>query len=76
MDTKSLNQILAGNLRHYRLVKGISQESLSELVNVHRNTIPLLETGKRGVSLDLLYKLARVLDCQAYQLLIPATAAP
>lgn len=53
------------------MILGISQESLSEILDVHRNTISLLETGKRGISLELLAAIAKALNCQAYELLIP-----
>jgi len=72
MKTNLLNQILATNLRSYRQRLGISQEKLSELLDVHRNTVALLEAGKRGISLELLEKLAQVLHCEPYELLKPA----
>lgn len=71
MKNNSLNYILASNIRSRRMILGISQESLSEMLDVHRNTISLLETGKRGISLELLAAIAKVLNCQAYELLIP-----
>ena len=71
MKTNSLNYILASNIRSRRMILGISQELLSEMLDVHRNTISLLETGKRGISLELLAAIAKALNCQAYELLIP-----
>lgn len=71
MKNHSLNYILASNIRSRRTILGISQESLSEMLDVHRNTISLLETGKRGISLELLADIAKILNCQAYELLIP-----
>lgn len=71
MKTNSLNFILASNIRSRRLILGISQESLSERLDVHRNTISLLETGKRGISLELLENLAKIFNCHAYELLMP-----
>lgn len=71
MKPNLLHQILATNIRHYRQQLGISQEKLSELIDVHRNTIALLESGKRGISLELLEKIAQVLHCQPYELLKP-----
>lgn len=71
MKTNLLNYILASNIRSRRMILGISQESLSEILDVHRNTISLLETGKRGISLELLAAIAKALNCQPYELLIP-----
>ncbi len=67
--SKSLNEILATNLKQKRLELNISQEKLAELLNVHRNTIAFIERQKRSISLELLEKLANVLDCQASNLI-------
>ena len=67
--SKSLNEILATNLKQKRLELDISQEKLAELLNVHRNTIAFIERQKRSISLELLEKLANVLDCQASNLI-------
>lgn len=72
MKTNSLKYILASNIRSRRMILGISQESLSEMLDIHRNTVSLLETGKRGISLELLAAIAKVLNCQPYELLIPS----
>lgn len=67
--SKSLNEILDTNLKQKRLELNISQEKLAELLNVHRNTIAFIERQKRSISLELLEKLAKVLDCQASSLI-------
>lgn len=71
MKSNYLRNVLASNIRHYRTKLGISQEKLSELLNVHRNTIAMLESQQRGISIELLEKIALVLSCEAYELLKP-----
>lgn len=50
------------NLKEIRMEKGLSQEKLAELVNVHRTYISFLERGLRNPSLLLIEKLANELD--------------
>lgn len=66
---KPLNEILATNLKQKRIELKLSQEKLVELLNVHRNTIAFIERKKRSISLELLEKLAEVLNCQASTLI-------
>jgi transcriptional regulator with XRE-family HTH domain len=49
-------------LRKYRLEKGLTQEQLSERVNVVRSFICMLESGKKRPSLDMFFLLAEALD--------------
>lgn len=66
---KPLNEILATNLKQKRIELKLSQEKLAEVLNVHRNTIAFIERKKRSISLELLEKLAEVLNCQASTLI-------
>lgn len=68
----ALRQILANNIKQYRIKLGLSQEKLSEILDVHRNTIAMLESQQRGISMELLEKLAITFKCHAYELLIPS----
>lgn len=69
MKTKNLSKALANNIKLKRTTLGLSQECLSESMGVHRNTIALLEAGKRGVTLNMLEKLGEALHCEPYELL-------
>lgn len=51
-------------IKKLRTEKGISQEKLAELSNLHRTYIGSLEMGKRNVSLENINKLAIALDCK------------
>lgn len=69
MENTKLSKILAKNIKTRRAELALSQEFLSEIMGVHRNTIALLEAGRRGVTLDMLEKLAKALKCEPYELL-------
>jgi transcriptional regulator with XRE-family HTH domain len=50
--------IFAENLRKARLAKGLSQESLAELANLHRTYVGSVERAERNVSIDNMDRLA------------------
>lgn len=60
---------LAGNLRKLRAERKLSQESLAELVGIHRNYLGGIERGERNVGLDNLEKIAAALDISLTELL-------
>jgi transcriptional regulator with XRE-family HTH domain len=59
MDIKKL---FGSNLRHYRKKRHLSQEQLSELVNITAKHLCAIENGMNFVSAGLLEKLADTLD--------------
>ena len=59
MKTKpSARRIFAENLRKARLAKGLSQEDLGELANLHRTYVGSIERAERNVSIDNIERLA------------------
>jgi transcriptional regulator with XRE-family HTH domain len=48
-------------VRELRLARGISQERLAELAELHRTYVSSLERGQRNVSLENIHALARAL---------------
>jgi len=59
MKTKpSARRIFAENLRKARLAKGLSQEDLAELANLHRTYVGSVERAERNVSIDNIERLA------------------
>jgi putative transcriptional regulator len=55
---------MENSLKVLRAKKDITQEELAEIVNVSRQTINAIETGKYNPSLELAFKLADCFDCK------------
>lgn len=64
-----IREILALNLRTLRQAKGLSQEELAHLAGLDRTYISSLERSVYGASVDVIAKLAVVLDVEAADLL-------
>ena len=56
-------------VRQLRQSKGISQERLAELSELHRTYIGGIERGERNVALLNILKIARALNTSPYELL-------
>ena len=67
----NLIHIFASNVKKYRAIKGLSQESLADLSGLHRTYISAIERERRNISIENIEKIAAALDVDAYQLLIP-----
>lgn len=59
----------AANLRRERLARGLSQEALGDLADLHRTEVSLLERGGRDPRLGTIVRLARALKSDAADLL-------
>ncbi|WP_440947078.1 helix-turn-helix transcriptional regulator [Methanosarcina sp. T3] len=51
---------MKNNIKVYRAIHDLTQESLAEKVGVTRQTINAIEKGKYDPSLDLAFKLSRL----------------
>ena len=58
----SLREIVAKNLRRIRHARGLSQEELADRAGVNRNYIGLLEREKNAATVDMLERIATVLE--------------
>ncbi len=63
--------MFARNLRRLRHEKSLSQEELAHLAGVNRTYLSKLETGATYVGLEIIGKLAGVLDIEPMNLLAP-----
>ena len=59
---------LGMNVAFYRKLRGISQEKLSEMVNISRTHMSRIETADCAVSLDVVFALAEALQVEQYKL--------
>ena len=66
-----LREIFAINLRRIRHEKGLSQEELADLAGVNRTYISKIETAVTFVGLEIVGKLADVLEEEPAELLRP-----
>ena len=64
-----LRQVFAANLRRVRHAKGISQEELAYEAGVNRTYVSKLERGATFVGLEIIGKLANVLEVEPADLL-------
>lgn len=55
-------------VRQLREARGISQERLAELANVHRTYMSSIERGQRNVGLDNIHAIATALGVNAADL--------
>jgi transcriptional regulator with XRE-family HTH domain len=64
-----IREVFARNLRKARNAKGLSQEALAHEADVDRTYISALERGVYSATIDMVDKLATVLDIEASALL-------
>ena len=58
----ALREIVARNLRRLRRSKKLSQEELADRAKINRNYVGMLEREENAATVDMLEKLADVLD--------------
>jgi len=58
------------NIMTLRKIKGYSQSTLAQKCNVSRQTINAIENSKYDPSLELAFKLAKILNCTVDELFI------
>ena len=57
-----LRETVARNLRRLRQAKGLSQEELADRADINRNYVGMLEREQHAATIDMLEKLADVLE--------------
>lgn len=58
-----INQKIGERIRELRKVKNLSQEGLANLAEVDRTYMTGVETGKRNITVKILEKIIKALDC-------------
>ncbi|TVP08887.1 helix-turn-helix domain-containing protein [Shewanella sp. KCT] len=56
-------------VRQVRKSRGMSQDELALRADIDRSYIGRIERAEANITLDMLYKIAEVLDCEARNLL-------
>jgi transcriptional regulator with XRE-family HTH domain len=70
-----LREVLATNLKRFRLAAGLSQEELAHRAHLDRTYISSLERGRYSASIDKIENLSVALDIDASELLIKPPAS-
>jgi transcriptional regulator with XRE-family HTH domain len=65
----TLRQTFAKNVRHWRHVRGMSQETLAYEASISRSYLYELERGKYPANVDFIERIAKVLAIEPSQLL-------
>lgn len=67
-EHKQKYKLLGLNIAYYRKLKGYTQETFAEKLNVDRTTVSKVELATCGVSLDLLFDISELLNVPINQL--------
>lgn len=70
---KDMRDIIAENVRYYRIKSGMKREELANKAHIVYACLMKIERGKTLPRLDTLDCLAQALDLQTAQLLVPHT---
>lgn len=72
--SQELTKILADNLRQIRKSKGLSQEELADLCDLHRTFVGSVERSERNVTLSTLEAFSKALEIEVTDLLTERTS--
>jgi len=73
---KNIQEIFAHNLKKLRKNRGFSQAKLAEMVNVSTHHIAMMEIARNYPALELVERIAKVLNVRVYELFIDTPSAP
>ncbi|MCR9120997.1 MAG: helix-turn-helix transcriptional regulator [Phyllobacteriaceae bacterium] len=71
-----IRTLFADNLRKHRLQRGLSQEELAHQAGLDRTYISSLERCVYAASIDVVAKVAAVLEIEPHELLEPKVSQP
>ena len=61
-------KIFGNRIRNLRIAKGLSQERLAELADLHRTYIGAIERGEKNITLKNIEKISKALDVEINKL--------
>lgn len=69
MKKLSSNEILRSNVKYYRITSGLTQDKISDLMDINEKHYNRLENGVNKYTLDNLDKVAEILKKEPWELL-------
>jgi transcriptional regulator with XRE-family HTH domain len=69
METSSILKKLGDNVRNKRKQKGLSQEGLAAIAELHRTYIGMIERAEKNITLVNIEKIANALEVEIIELL-------
>ena len=63
-EQKDILIFFGQNVKKYRIEKGLSQEKLAEMADLHRTYIGMIERAEKNITLVNIYKIARALNME------------
>lgn len=57
-----MNEMLGNRIRELRCAKNLTQEQVADQIGVSRQKYARIESGANSITLDILSKIARILD--------------
>ncbi|MFQ3249799.1 helix-turn-helix domain-containing protein [Glaciecola sp.] len=66
---KNLSARIGQKIRQARRLKGLSQEKLALNAKIDRSYMGRIERGEANITVDILYQLATILECEPQSLL-------
>ncbi len=64
MEVENLLVLFGLKIKELRKERGLSQEKLAELANLHRTYIGMIERGEKNITLLNVAKIAKALDME------------
>ena len=75
MNSTELGKLYGENIKRIRQSKGLNQDMLSEKAEISPGFLSDIENNKKTGTFDTLAKIAKALDVEPYELLLPQNAA-
>ena len=63
-----ISKRLGKTLKEIRLEKGLTQESLAEIINIHPTYVGKIESGKSNISIETLFLFSRALKTSLHKI--------
>lgn len=68
MDFDNFKKRVGLKVQYYRKLKDITQAKLAEIINCDETYISLIENGRTGISMRMIYDISKALEINASKL--------